>query len=152
MTDLTSVIGALRQAVQDFDREGVRLGDAGSEGAVRWLSQKLGFSLPTTYLRLLAAHDGAVLADPVYFGLLDSVKTLLLYRRQWADPPRFWPLSGDGCGNYYCLDVTRSDGADAPVLFFETIESSDEPTAQVAPSIYTFVLDQIAAQRSRLAI
>ena len=152
MTEPATVIRALRQAVQDFDRPGVSIGEPFPAVAARWLAQKLGFNLPTAYLQLLAAHNGAVLADPVYLSFYASLEVLVIYHRDWADPARFWPVSGDGCGNYHCLDVTRSDGIDCPVVFFETTVSSAEPSADSADSVHQFILDQVNAQRSRLVV
>ena len=146
MSELRAAIAGLRKAVQDLDRPGVSLGKPIDRGAVRWLATKLGFALPSAYIDLLATHDGATIVDPVYFSFMASLDVLVIHRREWADPARFWPLTGDGSGNYHCLDLTRSNGSDSPVVCFDAMTSWEEPESQSAATLAEFLDAEVRAR------
>ena len=146
VVDVKSVIQDLRRAIQDYGSEHSQLGPVADAAAASWQVSKYGFSLPDEYFEFVATHDGAVLLDPVYFSMAESLRFLAIYRHDWAEPPRFWPVSTDGCGNYYCLDVRDSSESPGQVVFIDTMEAPAEPSRVVAASFIEFVGVQVDNQ------
>ena len=81
----------------------------------------LGFNLPADYFQLLRFSDGLILDGVVcWYGFLESIERLIIFQDEWMGA--YWPISDDGCGNYYCINRNND------VVFFDTLKSSTEPS------------------------
>ncbi len=109
-----------------------RMGKKRQREAAARFALRLGFSLPDPYWVLLSFADGLILKDRVWFSFLESVDRLILFQTEWLEQNKFWPLSDDGCGNYYCL---LPDGL---VVFWDDMEK--RATQVIAPTIDDFLL------------
>ena len=78
------------------------------------------------------------------FSFLESVETILFLHGEWHKPDGFWPVATDGCGNYFALSFghPRPSG-EAPVVFFDMIESQEQPVETVAESYAAFIVRQM---------
>jgi hypothetical protein len=134
---LAVALEALRHYVQDHGDEDTVLGDARERGIVEWIAGLVRTTFPPSYLQFLEKHDG--LSYPL-FRLLESFETYALYRDRWGVPRHYWPIAGDGCGNYYVLATALKDSAgEAPVAFIEPSTSAVDPNYWAASSYAHFV-------------
>jgi hypothetical protein len=127
-------IEAIKQAINN-GASAYRIGKKRQCAAAAQFALRLGFSLPDQYWTLLSFADGLILKDRVWFSFLESVDCLILFQTEWIENNNFWPLSDDGCGNYYCVPP------DGTVVFIDTMESCLVPTRVFASTIDDFLLD-----------
>lgn len=115
---------------------------------MKWFADRLGWSWPTSYVEVLSRHDGVLVQDANVYGFLESIDHFVnILHGSWHRPNGYWPVGNDGCGNYYALFMAqppRSD--DSPVMFFEMIESQEQPSRTVAANYPEFVTQQMRAQ------
>jgi hypothetical protein len=132
MTSQQAIL-AIRHVVQDHGDEGTRLGRAADCEGIRWFSGLLGWSWPPSYLEVLAKHDGVVVQLALIFSFLESIQRFLFLHGEWHRPDGFWPVASDGCGNYFALSFSNPrPSGEAPVIFFDMIESQEEPVETLA--------------------
>lgn len=142
---------AIRHVVQDHGDEGTRLGGAAQCQDVRWFGGLLGWSWPPSYLEVIGKYDGVRVQHAWIFGFLESVETFLFLHGEWHKPDGYWPVATDGCGNYFALSFGHPRPSDeAPVVFFDMIESQDEPVETVAESYAAFIVRQMGRECERL--
>lgn len=138
---------AIRHVVQEHGDEHYRLGHSASLDAIRWFGSLLGWSWPRSYLDVLAKHDGVVVQMAIVFSFIESVDRFMLLHDHWHRPDGYWPVAGDGCGNYYALAMAnRNDGGECPVVFFEMIQNREAPVYQVATNYAEFIVEHMAEQ------
>ena len=151
MATSEDAILAIRHVVQEHGDAHTRLGRAARIEGMQWFGRLLGWSWPRNYVEVLGKHDGVLVQDAIVFGFLESIDAFLLYHDAWHRPAGYWPVAGDGCGNYFCLALRQSAGAEEePVVFFEMIESRDTPARRVANSYAAFVAKHMRDQCLRL--
>jgi len=92
-------IEALRHVVQDHGDQDTEIGKPGDAEMAKWIGKILGMTMPPSYLQILAQRNGL---DDRLFDLMYSMELYAIYRDRWGAPVDFWPVAGDGCGNYIC--------------------------------------------------
>jgi hypothetical protein len=138
---------AIRHVVQDHGDEGTRLGDAALCDGIRWFGSLLGWAWPTSYLEVIGKHDGVMVRDAWVFSFLESVERFLFLHERWHRPDGFWPVASDGCGNYFALSLGRTHPlGESPVVFFDMIESPEEPVELVAENYAAFIVGHMRRQ------
>lgn len=142
---------AIRHVVQDHGDEHTRLGRAAHGEGVRWFGGLLGWAWPPSYLEVIARHDGVMVRDAWILSFMESVERFLLIHEEWHRPDGFWPVASDGCGNDFALSFGHRDASgEAPVVFFDMIESRHEPVETVAGSYAAFIVRQMRRECERL--
>ena len=138
---------AIRHVVQGHGEEGTRLGRAAPCEGILWFGGLLGWSWPPSYLEVIGKHDGVMVRHAWVFSFLESVETILFLHGEWHKPDGFWPVATDGCGNYFALSFghPRPSG-EAPVVFFDMIESQEQPVETVAESYAAFIVRQMRCE------
>ena len=103
-----------------------QLGGGATDGEIARAEQDLAVALPLSYRRLLGEFGWV--AIPGYFELhglgagvpshLNLVGVTLAERSQFMSPTptHLIPIVNDGAGNLYCLDTSRNDAEDSPVV------------------------------------
>jgi SMI1-KNR4 cell-wall len=142
---------AIRHVVQEHGDKHTRLGrPAGIEG-IRWFGRLLGWVWPRSYIEVLAKHDGVLVQDAILYGFLESIQVFLLLHDSWHRPAGFWPVASDGSGNFFALAFEHHGRAgEPPIVFFEMIESREQPTYWAADSYAEFVVEHMRRQCERV--
>ncbi len=146
VTDASSIAyatAAIRHAIQDHAGAHFKLGDPANIEDVVWLASLLGWSLPRDYLALIAVHDGVDAGGDIIFNVDQCFATLRVYRQEWHHEDGYWPVAGDGCGNYWVMSVSDSPHHPAGTIFFFDHESDlpDERLVNVeSPNYPAFVI------------
>lgn len=135
-TDIIDLaVHAIRYFVMNFGDEHTVIGQSISVDDINWLTGLLDLQMPPSYLRILYKHDGMHTRDSELYTLRESFDVLMTYRQYWFRSTGFWPVSGDGCGNYYVLrNLLKSEDAESPVAFLDHEQSFTEPAYYVASS------------------
>jgi hypothetical protein len=93
---------------------------------------------------VIGKHDGVMVRHAWVFSFLESVETFLFLHGEWHRPDGYWPVATDGCGNYFALSFGHPHpSGEAPVVFFDMIESQEEPVEAVAESYAAFIVRQM---------
>lgn len=151
MATANHAVLAIRHVVQDHGDEHTRIGSPAELDGVAWFGRLLGWEWPCSYLAVLEKHDGVHVRHADLYSFLESIEVFLIFHDRWHKPLGFWPVSSDGCGNYYALSLDERDPAgECPVVFFEIINSSEEPLKQVADSYTAFVVRHLAQECKRV--
>jgi len=88
------------------------------------IERELGITVPGDYQALVTDYPAELFQYAADFDLMDDSERLIAMNRQVRSGPFYgaeWPahyfaIGEDGCGDYYCLDLTRSS---SPVIFFD---------------------------------
>ncbi|GAA4609211.1 cell wall assembly regulator SMI1 [Actinoplanes octamycinicus] len=92
--------------------------------------------LPEEYVRWLRVCDGSYAGPGGIFGVRDALD-VLGFHPDWAG--RGWlPVAGDGCGNYYVLDLSR-EHIDRDAVYFVDTMAGEGLTYLVASSFLRFL-------------
>jgi len=130
-------VEALRHYVQDHGDQHTNLGKPRDQKTAEWTAGLVQVALPPSYLKVLEKHDGLTYE---LFSLMTSLEVYANFRDRWGMPHRYWPVAGDGCGNYYVLAMDKIGASgESPVGFIETMESATEPAYWAASSYAHFV-------------
>ncbi len=145
MTSEQAVL-AIRHVVQEHGDEETKVGGSATLSGIVWFGQLLGWQWPQSYLEVLEKHDGVLVQDAIIFSFLHSFECFLFLRDDWQELA-FWPVATDGCGNYYALSLNQSDSAgECPVVFFEMMQSQEEPSEVFAPTYAEFICKRMMEQ------
>ena len=148
MTTPDQAVHAIRHAVQEHGDENYRLGRSASIDNIHWFGDLLGWTWPTSYLDVLAKHDGACINHVILTSFLESIEFFLIFHKEWHQKDGYWAVSHDGCGNYYALSFRDQDAqGECPVVFLEYGRSVE---GTVAASYAEFVVEHLAADCRRI--
>jgi hypothetical protein len=151
MATVDEALSAIRHAVQDHGDSDTFLGSPVALYDMIWFGRILGWEWPRSYTDVLCKHNGTRVQDAIAFSFIESIECFLSYHDEWHRPDGYWPVSSDGCGNYYCLVMGRNDqSGECPVVFFEMISSTDQPQSTVAPNYAGFILKLMKEQCERV--
>ena len=111
---------------------------------------RLSCRFPEQYKEFLTRCNGISVAPAGIFGIRPP-KNAFDLERSYANFPQFkaWrmiPISSDGCGNFYLLDVGST--ADGRIYFYDTI-SNDKPGYVVASDFWHFAYFYITEAQER---
>ena len=68
-----------------------------------------------------------------------DIESILEIHPLWKQN-KWIPVADDGCGNYYVVATQQEFGKGFPILFIDTMESSEQPQYLVASDIGHFIL------------
>jgi hypothetical protein len=112
--------------LQKFDKSLLSLEPPINDGRLEEFERKYGVMLSKEYKTLMKNSNGLSLGgiELLSLGLeynkasLDHVYNLLLKNLSKFSED-FIPISPDGAGNYYCLDLSRTVGDNCPIIFYQ---------------------------------
>jgi hypothetical protein len=113
-----SAVEALRLAIQNTEVPDAVLGVPADIEAMNWFGSLLGFRWPATYLAVLGKHDGFFLGGASVYSFAQSVNLMMVFREKFRQRS-YWPVGGDGCGNYFVLALNEMNQDECPVYFTE---------------------------------
>lgn len=117
----------------------------------------LAVQMPATFKEYLR-RVGWLTTGDYYYGLGEGVPpfadlvTATLSERTEAQPPippHLLPLLNDGGGNHFCLDLSRSSGDDAPVVFWDHADprGAEQRPEDWAPSYTAWLARELETSR-----
>ncbi|GAA3599519.1 SMI1/KNR4 family protein [Kribbella ginsengisoli] len=120
---------------------------------LRHLRDDLGFDLPESLTRWLSTCNGSFAGQGGLFGanlagpreFLD-ISSYVALRPSWRHH-RWIPVAGDGCGDYYILDASRSHFP-GDVIFFVDQSDYDALDHAVASDLPTFLRQYLLSWNS----
>lgn len=136
---------AIRSAVQAASLPDAQTGGPADLDAAAWLGSLLGYRWPNSYMAVLSKHDGASAGGAIFFSIVLSIAEMLIFREKFRSKG-FWPVGGDGCGNYFVLATHELVSNECPVLFLES--SADYMPTGTRYSTYSqFVVAEVVERR-----
>lgn len=116
------------QNLLQFEDDRLELGQAITDDRLEQFEKKLGYTLTSEFKYLMRKHNGFSVSGCEVYGIgdefnnrsLDKMYDLISPSYQDFIPKSVVPFSPDGAGNYYCLDLSRSNGDTCPIVFYQT--------------------------------
>ncbi|MBX3417032.1 MAG: SMI1/KNR4 family protein [Pirellulaceae bacterium] len=130
-------------------------GDGASLDAIRAAERELGIKFPFDYESYLRTYGWVRLIYDELYGLGDSVPAHLNLitntLRERTDfcprlPNHLVPFMPDGAGNHYCLDLSRTESGNCPVVFWDHDEGEDQTPSIVAKSFSDWIVEHVTEQ------
>lgn len=129
-------------------------GSGATDREVADAERALAVRFPQSYRAFLHRLGWAEIYYDVIFGVgpsvppeYDLVKTAISerYEAEPLTPQYLVPIMNDGAGNNYCLDTSRFQDGECPVVFWdhEHEEGSDQTPTQVSPSFDRWLINRI---------
>ncbi|RZL45440.1 MAG: DNA gyrase subunit A [Variovorax sp.] len=117
----------LIEELNKFDKSLINIGPAIKDQRLREFEEKIGFELPLDLKYFLTINNGVNLMgieilglDEVYQGSsLDSTYQFEHFEVDNEMPLHYLPISPDGMGNHYCLDLPKLKDGVCPVVFWQ---------------------------------
>ena len=114
----------------------------------------LGIQFPTSYKAFLSRFGWAEIYNDTLYGLGPDVpQEYALARNAFSEryeaqpfiPQHLVPIMNDGAGNNFCLDTSRLDNGECPVVFWdhEHEDGADQLPNQISPSFDQWIIDRI---------
>jgi hypothetical protein len=121
-----SSIEKVYRELRKFDKSLLGLEPPINDGRLEEFERKYGVMLSKEYKTLMKNSNGLSLGGTELLSLgleynkasLDHVYNLLLKNLSKFSED-FIPISPDGAGNYYCLDLSRTVGDNCPIIFYQ---------------------------------
>lgn len=140
-------IAAMEAKIRSFpDKD---LGAGAPMTLIGGAESNLGAQFPESYRHFLTRYGWARFAHQEIYGLGEAVPSHqelvanTLSERSLMRPylpPTFVPVMNDGAGNHYCLDTSRLEGGECPVIFWDHEAPEDQDVETVAPSFDVWLI------------
>ena len=133
-------------------RSDVALGKGASQGDLQEVERLLGLRLAGGYVFFLREFGWASIGSFEVYGTgpdvprhLDIVRMTLSERAEARPclPMRLLPISNDGFGNHYCLDVGEARQTEPSVVFWKHEESAIQSPEKVALTFEDWLIESL---------
>lgn len=140
----------LRERVRALDNK--ELGTGATQQKIDDAERTLRITIPRSYRQFLGEFGWARFAHQELYGLgcdvppyLELVRNTHVERNTMSPrlPPELIPLMNDGGGNHYCLDTSRMENAECPVVFWDHEAGEDQQTETVASRFDVWIIEML---------
>ncbi len=106
-------------------------------------SQRTGIQLPSELSSWLSISNGPCVGRGGLFGVETRRESCDIYQILARHPSwmmkKWIPVASDGCGNYYIVPTNGEFGPRYPVVFIDSIASTESPAYIVASGLLKFI-------------
>ena len=136
---------AIRRLVQAVPRPaGEQIPNGVTDDQLAGFEQRTGIAIPTDLRDWLRVSNGPCIGPGGFYGINTArdylgIEFILGLRPEWR-VKKWIPIAGDGCGNDYVMPTQQEYGAGYPVVFFDSMASTDVPSYIAASGVGHFLL------------
>ena len=143
-------INGLRNKLLEFENK--EFGKGASLDEIKLAQVELSVRFPDSYIAFLRQFGWGRVAHFELYGLgtdvppyLDLVRVTCSEREEMEPRLKMYliPIMNDGGGNHYCLDSTRLENGECPVVFWDHELGRDQVPDQVGENFVSWLSDKV---------